>query len=89
MNRGILQPGQCSQLNLQVNSSMQMDTHEKKADCALADREMKVKTDCETKVVEQSAEEKEVTGGDEDSKENLGDSPQRRWPEYCNHVPKQ
>ncbi|NXB37378.1 CENPJ protein, partial [Eulacestoma nigropectus] len=60
---------------------MRMDTHEKKADCTLAEREIKVKTDCETKVVEQSAEEKEVIGGDEDSKENLGDTPQRRWPE--------
>ncbi|NWT19283.1 CENPJ protein, partial [Vireo altiloquus] len=60
---------------------MQMDTHEKKAECALAEKEINVKTDSEAKVVEQSAEEKEVTGGDEDSKENLGDTPQRRWPE--------
>ncbi|NXH80919.1 CENPJ protein, partial [Edolisoma coerulescens] len=66
----------------------QMDTHEKKADCALAEREIKVKTDCEAKVVEQSAEEKEVTGGDEDSKENLGDSPQRRWPKILQPCPK-
>ncbi|NWU19272.1 CENPJ protein, partial [Dyaphorophyia castanea] len=66
----------------------QMDTHEKKSDCALAEREMKVKTDCEAKVVEQSAEEKEVIGEDEDSKENLGDSPQRRWPEILQPCPK-
>ncbi|NXI86287.1 CENPJ protein, partial [Rhipidura dahli] len=67
---------------------MKMDTHEKKADCALAEREIKVKTDCEAKVVEQSSEEKEVTGGDEDSKENLGDTPQRRWPEILQPCPK-
>ncbi|NWI81526.1 CENPJ protein, partial [Dryoscopus gambensis] len=67
---------------------MQMDTHEKKADCALAEREIKVKTDCEAKVVEQSAEEKEVIEGDEDSKENLGGSPQRRWPEVLQPCPK-
>ncbi|NXA90725.1 CENPJ protein, partial [Melanocharis versteri] len=60
---------------------MKMDTHEKKADCALAEREIKVKTDCEAKVVEQSAEEKEVIEEDEDSKENLVDPPQRRMPE--------
>lgn len=88
VNRGILLPRECSQLNLQVSSSMQMDTYEKKADCALAEREMKVKTDCEAKVVERSAEEKEVTGGDEDSKENLGDTPQRRWPETLRPCPK-
>ncbi|XP_048154377.1 centromere protein J-like [Corvus hawaiiensis] len=88
VNRGILQPGECSQLNLQVSSSMQMDTHEKKPDCALAEREMKVKTDCEAKVVEQSAEEKEVIGGDKDLKENLGDTPQRRWPEILQPRPK-
>ncbi|NXJ25982.1 CENPJ protein, partial [Dicrurus megarhynchus] len=67
---------------------MQMDTHEKKADCALAEREIKVKTDCKAKVVEQSAEEKEVIGGDEDSKENLGDTTQRRWPEILQPCPK-
>ncbi|NXB26434.1 CENPJ protein, partial [Rhagologus leucostigma] len=67
---------------------MQTDTHEEKADCALAEREIKVETDCEAKVVEQSAEEKEVFGGDEDSKENLGDSPQRRWPEILQPCPK-
>ncbi|KAM4785523.1 uncharacterized protein ACIQIH_004420 [Cyanocitta cristata] len=88
VNRGILQPGECSQLNLQVSSSMQMDTHEKKPDCALAEREMKVKTDCEAKVVEQSAEEKEVIGGDKDLKENLGDTPQRRWSEILQPRPK-
>ncbi|NXO07408.1 CENPJ protein, partial [Oriolus oriolus] len=67
---------------------MQMDTHEKKADCALAEEEIKVKTDCEAKVVKQSAEEREVIGGDEDSKENLGDTPQRRWPENLQPCPK-
>ncbi|NWV04499.1 CENPJ protein, partial [Ptilonorhynchus violaceus] len=60
---------------------MQVDTQEKKADCALAQRELKAKTDCEAKAVDQSAEEKEVIGGNEDSKENLVDSPQRRRPE--------
>ncbi|NXE36655.1 CENPJ protein, partial [Ptilorrhoa leucosticta] len=67
---------------------IQMDTHKKKADCALAKREINAKTDCEAKVVEQSAEEKEVTGGDEDSKENLGDTPQRRQPEILQPCPK-
>ncbi|NXB59500.1 CENPJ protein, partial [Struthidea cinerea] len=67
---------------------MQMNTHKKKADCALAEREINVKTDCEAKVVEQSAEEKEVVGGDEDSKEILGDTPLRRWPEILRPCPK-
>ncbi|NXC06517.1 CENPJ protein, partial [Orthonyx spaldingii] len=67
---------------------MQMNTHEKKADCALAEREIKVRIDCETKVVEQNAEEKEVIGGDEDSKENLGESPQKRWAELLQPCPK-
>ncbi|NXA58436.1 CENPJ protein, partial [Mohoua ochrocephala] len=67
---------------------MQMGTHEKKADCTLAEREIKVKTDSEAKVAEQSAEEKEVIGGGEDSKENLGDTPQRRWPEILHPCPK-
>ncbi|NWV79857.1 CENPJ protein, partial [Dasyornis broadbenti] len=66
---------------------MQMDTHEKKASCALAERDIKAKADCEVKVVEQSAEEKEVIGEDEDSKENLVDSPQRRWPEILQPCP--
>ncbi|NWS95681.1 CENPJ protein, partial [Mionectes macconnelli] len=64
---------------------VKMDTHEKKADCALA--EWEIKTDCEAKVVEQSAEEKEVTGRDEDSKENPIDSSQRRWPEILQPCP--
>ncbi|NWW19684.1 CENPJ protein, partial [Falcunculus frontatus] len=67
---------------------MQMVTHKKKADCALAEREIKVNTDCDAEVVEQSAEEKEVIGGDEDSKENLGDTTQRRWPEIFQPCPK-
>ncbi|NXI90122.1 CENPJ protein, partial [Psophia crepitans] len=58
---------------------MQMGTHGKKADCALAEWEIKVQTDCEAKVVEQSAEEKDVTGRDKDTKESPVDSPQRRW----------
>ncbi|OPJ72814.1 centromere protein J [Patagioenas fasciata monilis] len=77
---GILQPEECSQLNLQVSSSMQMETHEKKADCALLEWEIKAQGECEAKVVEQSTEEKEVTGRDEDAKENPVDSPQRKWP---------
>ncbi|XP_009327531.1 PREDICTED: centromere protein J-like [Pygoscelis adeliae] len=84
---GILQPGECSQSNLQVSSSMQIGTHEKKADCALAEWEIKAQTDCEAKVVEQSAEEKEVIGRDEDAKENPVDSPQRRWPEILQPCP--
>ncbi|NXU15857.1 CENPJ protein, partial [Pardalotus punctatus] len=67
---------------------MQMGTHEKKADCALAERETKAKTDCEAKVVEQSGEEKEVIGEDEDSKENQVDSPQRRLPEILQPCPR-
>ncbi|XP_064913697.1 centromere protein J isoform X4 [Columba livia] len=78
---GILQPEDCSRLNLQVSSSMQMETHEKKADCALLEWEIKAQGECEAKVAEQSTEEKEVTGRDEDAKENPVDSPQRRWPE--------
>ncbi|XP_051471242.1 centromere protein J-like [Apus apus] len=78
---GILQTGKCSQLNLQVSSSMQKGTNEIKTDCALAEWEMKAHTDCEAKVVEQSAEEKQVIGGDEDAKKKPIDSPQRRWPE--------
>lgn len=81
MDVGILQPGACSQLNLQVSSSMQMETHEKKSDCDLLEWEMKAQGECEAKVVEQSTEVKEVTGRDEDAKENPVDSPQRRWPE--------
>ncbi|NXY02507.1 CENPJ protein, partial [Pteruthius melanotis] len=66
----------------------QMDTHEKKVECALAEREIKVETDGEAKVVEHSAEDKEVTRGDEDSKENLGDTPQKRWSEILQSCPK-
>ncbi|NWS59532.1 CENPJ protein, partial [Chunga burmeisteri] len=66
---------------------MQMGTHEKKADCALAEWEIKAQTDCEAKVVEQNAEEKEVVGRDEDAKENPVDSPQRRWPEILQPCP--
>ncbi|NXQ88154.1 CENPJ protein, partial [Nyctibius grandis] len=60
---------------------MQMGTHAKKTDCALAEWEIKAQTDCEAKVVEQRAEEKGVIGKDEDMKENPIDSPLRRWPE--------
>ncbi|KAK4824053.1 hypothetical protein QYF61_009644 [Mycteria americana] len=87
VDAGILQQGECSQLNLQVSRSMQMGTHEKKADCALAEWEIKAQTDCEAKVVEQSAEEKEVIGKDEDAKKNPIDSPQRRWPEILQPCP--
>ncbi|XP_055570863.1 centromere protein J-like [Falco cherrug] len=87
MDAGILQPGECSQLNLQVSSSVQISTHEKKADCALAEWEIKAQADYEAKVVEQSAEEKEVIGRDEDTKENDVDSPQRRWPEILQPCP--
>ncbi|KAF1463839.1 Centromere protein J, partial [Spheniscus demersus] len=66
---------------------MPIGTHEKKADCALAQWEIKAQTDCEAKVVEQSAEEKEVIGRDEDAKENPVDSPQRRWPEILQPCP--
>ncbi|KAJ7411562.1 centromere protein J-like protein [Willisornis vidua] len=83
--RGILQPGEYSQLNLRVSSSMQMDTHEKKSDCAFAGWEMK--TDCEAEVVEQSAEEKEVIERQEDSKENPVDPSQRRCPESLQPCP--
>ncbi|NXX59311.1 CENPJ protein, partial [Scopus umbretta] len=66
---------------------MQMGTQEKKADSALAEWEIKAQTDCEAKIVQQSAEEKEVTGRDEDAKENPVDSPQRRWPEILQACP--
>ncbi|NWI25960.1 CENPJ protein, partial [Sula dactylatra] len=66
---------------------MQVGTHEKKADCVLAAWEIKAKTDCEAKVVEQSTEEKEVVGKDEDAKENPIDSPQIRWAEILQPCP--
>ncbi|NXV88769.1 CENPJ protein, partial [Calonectris borealis] len=66
---------------------MQMGTHEKKADCTLAEWEIKAQTDCEAKVVEQSAKEKEVIGKDEDAKENPVDLPQRRCPEILQPCP--
>ncbi|NXL38842.1 CENPJ protein, partial [Glaucidium brasilianum] len=66
---------------------MKMGTHEKKADYALAKWEIKTQTDCEVKVVDQSAEEKEVIGRDEDVKENPVDSPQTRWPEIRQPCP--
>ena len=87
MDAGVLQPGECSQLNLQVCSSMQMGTQEKKGDCALAEWEKKAQTDCEAKVIEQSAEEEEVIARDEDTKQNPVDSPQRRWPEILHPCP--
>ncbi|NWQ67727.1 TCP1L protein, partial [Neopipo cinnamomea] len=64
---------------------MRMHTHEKKADSSLA--EWEIKTDCKAKVVQQSAEEKEVIGRDEESKENPVDSSQRRWPEILQPCP--
>ncbi|NXE18600.1 CENPJ protein, partial [Ardeotis kori] len=66
---------------------MQIGTHEKKADCPLAEWKIKAQTDCKARVVEQSAEEKEVIGRDEDAKENPVDSPQRRWPENLKPCP--
>ncbi|NXJ45469.1 CENPJ protein, partial [Spizaetus tyrannus] len=66
---------------------MQIGTHEKKADCASAEWKIKAQTDCEAKVVRQSAGEKEVIGRDEDAKENPVDSPQRRWPEILQPCP--
>ncbi|GAB0186982.1 centromere protein J-like [Grus japonensis] len=87
VDAGILQPGECSQLNLQVSSSTQTGTRGKEGDCDLADWEIKAQTDCEAKVVEQSAEEKEVIGRDKDTKENLVDLPQRRWPEILQPCP--
>ncbi|NWX78950.1 CENPJ protein, partial [Alca torda] len=66
---------------------MQMGTHEQKADCALAELEIKAQTGCEAKVVDQSAEEKEVIGRDEDTKENPVDSSQRKWPEILQPYP--
>ncbi|NXW19584.1 CENPJ protein, partial [Circaetus pectoralis] len=66
---------------------MQIGTHEKKADCALAEWKIKAQTDCEAKVVQQSAGEKEVIGRDEDAKENPVDLPQRRWPEILQPCP--
>ncbi|XP_035745524.1 centromere protein J-like [Egretta garzetta] len=81
VDAGIPQPGECSQLNLQVSSATQMGTQEKKADGALAEWDIKAQTDCEAKVAEQRPEEKEVIGRDEDAKENPVDSPQRTWPE--------
>ncbi|NXV14591.1 CENPJ protein, partial [Cepphus grylle] len=66
---------------------MQMGTHEQKADCALAELKIKTQTGCEAKVVEQSAEEKEVMGRDEDTKENPTDSSQRKWPEILQPYP--
>ncbi|PKU41537.1 centromere protein j-like [Limosa lapponica baueri] len=51
-----------------------------------AELEIKAQTDCEAKVVEQSAEEK-VIERDEASKENPVDSSQRRWPEILQPCP--
>ncbi|NXK19894.1 CENPJ protein, partial [Arenaria interpres] len=65
---------------------IQVSTHEKIADCALAELEIKAQTDCEAKVVEQSAEEK-VIGRDEAPKEKPVDSSQRRWPEILQPCP--
>ncbi|NXT47720.1 CENPJ protein, partial [Pluvianellus socialis] len=67
---------------------MQMGTHEKKADCALAKPGIKAETDCKAEGVEQNTEKKEAMGRDEDTKENPVDSPQRRWPEILQPCPK-
>ncbi|NXL44641.1 CENPJ protein, partial [Podilymbus podiceps] len=66
---------------------MQMGTHERKAGCVLAEWERKAETDCEAKILEQSAEEKEVIRRGEDAKEKNVDSPQRRWPEITQPCP--
>lgn len=87
VDAGILQPGECSQLNLQINSSMLISTRERKADSVLAEWEIKAQADCEAEVVKQSSEEKQVIGRDEDAKENPVDSPQRRWPEIFQPCP--
>ncbi|NXJ59464.1 CENPJ protein, partial [Rostratula benghalensis] len=65
---------------------MLVSAHEKKADCSLANLEIKAQTDCEAKVVEQSTEEK-VTGRDEDAKKDPVESSQRRWPEILQPCP--
>ncbi|NXG62322.1 CENPJ protein, partial [Hemiprocne comata] len=62
---------------------MQKGTNEKKADCDLAEWEIKAQTDCDV----QSAEEKQDLGGDEETKEKPVDSPQRRWPEILQPRP--
>ncbi|XP_030355547.1 uncharacterized protein LOC115613768 [Strigops habroptila] len=87
VNAGILQPGVCSQFNLQASSSMKTGTHEKKADHALAEWEINSQTDCEARVVEQSLEEKQVIMKDEDTKKNPIGSPQRKWPEILQPTP--
>ncbi|NWW90958.1 CENPJ protein, partial [Rhynochetos jubatus] len=66
---------------------MLVGTHENKADCALAEWEIKAQTDSEAKVVRESAKEKEVIGRKEDAEENPVDLPQRRWPEILKPCP--
>lgn len=80
MDAGILQPRECPHVNLQVNSSMHMGTHGKKASCALAEKEIKAQTDCDMKVQEQRAEEKVVIRRDEDA---FG-LPHMKWTEILN-----
>ncbi|XP_072188305.1 uncharacterized protein [Excalfactoria chinensis] len=82
MDAGILQPREYPHVNLQV-SSMRMSAHGKKANCALAEQEIKAQTDCEVKVQEQSAEEKVVIRRDEDA---FG-SPHAKWTEILNSCP--
>ncbi|NWW44565.1 CENPJ protein, partial [Pedionomus torquatus] len=65
---------------------MLISTHEKKADCSLAELEKKAETDCEAKVLEQITEEK-LIGRNEDAKENPIDSSQKRWTEILQPCP--
>ncbi|NXL90575.1 CENPJ protein, partial [Alectura lathami] len=66
---------------------MQVGTPGKKANCALAEKEIKAPADCEVKELEQSAEEKEVVGRNEEARENPTDSPNIKWPEPLNLCP--
>ncbi|XP_021245995.1 uncharacterized protein LOC110395657 isoform X2 [Numida meleagris] len=83
MDAGILQPRECLHVNLQVGSSVHVGTHGKKANCVLAEKEIKAQTDCEVQVLEQSAEEKVVVRRDEDA---FG-SPHIKWTEILSSCP--
>ncbi|XP_065592570.1 LOW QUALITY PROTEIN: uncharacterized protein LOC136048717 [Cyrtonyx montezumae] len=83
IDAGKLQRRDCPHVNLQVSSSMHMGAHGIKANCALAEKEIKAQTDCEVKVHEQSADEKIVVRIDEDA---FG-SPQVTWSEILSLCP--
>ncbi|XP_010010214.1 PREDICTED: centromere protein J-like [Nestor notabilis] len=87
VDAGILQPGECSQFDLQVSGSMKIGTHEKKADHALAEWKTNSQTDCEARVVDQNLEEKQVIMKDEDTKKNPIGSLQRKRPEILQPSP--